>query len=127
MAANFRITTRRKGSNLHLKLKGDFDGMSAMELIYALKENLGFAEKVYIETDELSCLHPFGRDVLRKNFAFAPATLRRICFVGVYGQEIAPENVGFIRDKNPKSVGACCRLRPTSSPKAKIEKQLACS
>lgn len=71
MAANFRITSRHKGGNLHLKLSGNFDGMAAMELIYALKDSLDFAQKIYIETNDLSTLHPFGQDVFQK-ISFSP-------------------------------------------------------
>src|SRR6056297_1853526 len=92
MAANFRITSRRKGGNLHLKLSGNFDGMAAMELIYALKDNLGVAKKIYIETDDLASLHPFGQDVFQKNFIFAPATSQKMYFVGDFSRAIAPGN-----------------------------------
>ena len=92
MAANFRINSHRKGGNLYLKLSGNFDGMAAMELIYALKDGLGFAQKIYIETDALGALHPFGQDVFQKNFIFSPATSQKMYFVGDFSRAIAPQN-----------------------------------
>jgi hypothetical protein len=38
MAENFQILVRRNSENLHLKLMGDFDGISAYELIDTLKK-----------------------------------------------------------------------------------------
>ncbi len=94
MGANFRITSRRKGGNLHLHLAGNFDGSSAMELIYALRENEWAAEKIYIETDGLSELQPFGRDVFQKNLSIAPARARKLIFIGGSSEEIAPRGAG---------------------------------
>ena len=98
MAANFRITSRRKGGNLHLKLSGNFDGMAAMELIYALKDSLGFAQKIYIETNDLSSLHPFGQDVFQKNFIFSPAASKKMYFIGDFSRAIAPRNAYSVND-----------------------------
>ena len=95
MGANFRITTRRKGDNLHLQLKGDFDGTSAMELIYTLKENVGVVEKIYIETNGISELVPFGRDVFQKNLSIAPARAKKLIFIGSCGERIAPKGACF--------------------------------
>jgi hypothetical protein len=96
MASNFRITSRRKGDCLHLKLSGDFDGMSAMELIYALKEHNGTARTIYVETDGISSLLPFGRDVFQKHFCFPDNVSRKLFFVGDSGREIAPSGVSCL-------------------------------
>jgi len=37
MANNFRISVHRSSENLHLKLMGNFDGISAHELLNVLK------------------------------------------------------------------------------------------
>lgn len=96
MAKNFRITSRRKGRAVHLRLSGDFDGMSAMELIYAIKDHSGSADTIYIETDDLCALVPFGRDVFQKHFCFPPHNSRKLIFTGDPGRQIVPAGVSCI-------------------------------
>jgi hypothetical protein len=96
MARNFRITSRRKGDALYFLLSGDFDGMSAMELIYALKEYSGSAGRIYIDTDGVLSLFPFGRDVFQKQFCFSPQVSGKLVFTGNCGRKLAP-------------AGACCQ------------------
>jgi len=38
MATNVKITAHRNDENLHLKLKGDFDGTSAYELLNIVRK-----------------------------------------------------------------------------------------
>jgi hypothetical protein len=41
MATNFKISSHRTESKLHLNLAGDFDGSSAFELLNMLKDIFG--------------------------------------------------------------------------------------
>jgi hypothetical protein len=41
MSSNFKILYYLNSNDLHLKLVGDFDGSSALELVNALKEHRG--------------------------------------------------------------------------------------
>ena len=92
MASNFRILTHRSNGHLQLELMGDFDGSSAFELINALKECCGKAEKVTVKTGGLSSIHPFGSNVFQKQ-----CSLNKLCrsliFTGKYGDAIAPQGV----------------------------------
>mgnify|MGYP006289301875 CR=1 FL=1 len=90
MASNFRITSHKRNGSLHLKLSGDFDGTSALELLYAINEKIGVAEKIYIETEDLKSLKPFGRMVFSNNFHFSASALKKIFFIGDYGRELYP-------------------------------------
>ncbi len=89
MASNFKISLSRNNNCLHLDLAGDFDGSSASELINTLKEHNGSSVKVYINTDGLASLYPFGTDVFQKK-----CTVNRLCrdliFIGEHATEIAP-------------------------------------
>jgi len=89
MASNFKISLNRNNQSLHLDLTGDFDGSSASELIHTLKEHNGSSPKVFINTDGLASLHPFGLDVFQKK-----CTVNRFCrdliFIGEHATEIAP-------------------------------------
>lgn len=89
MAKNFRIYSRKENNILHLKLSGDFDGMSAMELLYALKEKIEAADRIYIDTNELSSLLPFGRVVFQNNFDFSSEASSKMVFTGEYGNQIS--------------------------------------
>jgi hypothetical protein len=68
MATNFKISSRQEKGSLELRLKGDFDGMSACELLNMLKRRSEGARKVVIHTGGLRRIYPFGKDTFRKNF-----------------------------------------------------------
>jgi len=53
MAANFRIAIHRRRAGLELKLAGDFDGMSACELLNVLKEKCDGVDSVVVNTSRL--------------------------------------------------------------------------
>jgi len=67
MAKNFKIIKHRQNKCLHLKLKGDFDGNSAFELINTLKETAN-VPKIYIHAESLKSVDPFGSEVFEKHF-----------------------------------------------------------
>ena len=104
MAANFRMIRRRKKNNLHLKLSGDFDGMSAMELLNVLEENADTAKKIFIETDGICTMLPFGRDVFLKNFAISMAASNKLIFKGDPGQKIAPRGAFCINENHQHQI-----------------------
>ncbi len=90
MASNFQITSRRKGSALHLKLTGDFDGTSAMELIHAILEHTGSAQSILVETDGVNDFSPFGQQVFVKTFPCSPASRQKLIFTGKHGSKLNP-------------------------------------
>ena len=88
MASNFQIYSFKTRDSLHLKLAGDFDGTSAYELINALTEHsMGFYE-IFIDTNDLKIIHPFGRDVFQKNLRSSSKLCRNLVFIGKNGHEI---------------------------------------
>ncbi len=89
MASNFRIYRHRTGDSLHLKLDGDFDGNSAHELINALTEyGTGF-NQIFIDTNDLKMIHPFGRNVFQKNLGRFNKKWNRLIFTGANEHNIA--------------------------------------
>jgi hypothetical protein len=66
MATNFKIFVHKNSENLHLKLTGDFDGSSAYELLHVLKNNCIGTSKVFIHTNCLKRIHPFGWKTFHK-------------------------------------------------------------
>ena len=90
MASNFQIYSYKTRDSLHLKLDGDFDGNSAHELINILIEaGTGFWE-IFIDTNALKTIHPFGRAVFQKNFSILNKKLCNIIFIGENRHKISP-------------------------------------
>lgn len=87
MASNFRMFFHKTRDNLHLKLDGEFDGNSAYELINALKEHGANFYQIFIDTNDLKTVHPFGREVFQKNFG-AVKQLSNLIFIGENGHTI---------------------------------------
>ena len=82
MASNFQIFSYKTKDSLHLKLNGDFDGNSAYELINTLNEaDKGFWE-IFIDTNGLKTIHPFGRAVFEKNLSNLNNKLSNLIFIG---------------------------------------------
>lgn len=67
MAKNFHVNKYRKNNGFHLKLKGDFDGTSAYDLIHILTNKKICNSKIFIHLETLKSVEPFGLDVLQKN------------------------------------------------------------
>jgi len=67
MAQNFSIALVKTGKDINLKLTGNFDGSSALELIYFMNNCLDIYDKVFINTDYLILIEPFGINVFRYN------------------------------------------------------------
>jgi anti-anti-sigma regulatory factor len=89
MASNFRIYRNRTRGSLHLKLDGDFDGNSAHELINTLTEyGTGF-DQIFIDTNDLKTIHPFGRNVFQKNLGRFNKKSNRLIFIGENEHSIA--------------------------------------
>ena len=82
MAHNFKISTHQTTENLNINLLGDFDGSSAFELINLLKDNLNSAKRIFIDTNNLKRIYPFGREVFSRNFSKLRDHRIRIQIVG---------------------------------------------
>ena len=93
MAHNFKIKLQRTDDNLHIHLKGDFDGSSAFELINAIKENLKNSKCLKIDTCELKEVYPFGREVFNQNLLGIKDTRIRIYFISPNALQILPPDI----------------------------------
>ena len=82
MAHNFKIFMHQTVDNLHLNLRGDFDGSSAFELLNILKENLDSAKRILIDTNNLKKIYPFGQEVFDHNLSKLKDHRIRIQFIG---------------------------------------------
>lgn len=91
MAKNFRISTHRNYENLHLKLMGDFDGISAFELLNVLKGKSDRTSKVFIHTSGLRNIYPFGLNVFHNNLNVLKGKFAELVFTGENASRLAPE------------------------------------
>jgi anti-anti-sigma regulatory factor len=95
MARNFKISVHRNGERLHLKLRGDFDGTSAHELLSALNKHTNHATaRVFIHTSSLSMIHPFGLDVFHGNLSSIKGKSLDLVFTGESASRLAPQEPG---------------------------------
>lgn len=82
MASNFRLISNRERNCIHFKLNGDFDGSSAFELINALNEESTRYAKIFIDTDNLTIIDTFGKEVFKKNIKTLKNQFHDLVFVG---------------------------------------------
>ena len=90
MAPNFQIFSYKNRDSLYLQLSGDFDGSSAHELFNMLKSyDTGFW-KIFIDTNDLKTIYPFGRDVFQKKLSSFNKKFKNLIFIGENGDKISP-------------------------------------
>lgn len=90
MASNFKIQIHKNSDNIHLDLIGFFDGNSAFELINTLKNKCRDVSKVFIHTNKISDVHPFGRGVFLKNFIVRKSHNSQFVVTGNYREQLTP-------------------------------------
>ena len=81
MVSNFIILFCETQDGLHLKLTGDFDENAALELVNALKEYGSEFYQIFIDTNDLKTIHPFGRYVFQKNLSSFNKKLSNLIFI----------------------------------------------
>jgi len=91
MARKFGISVHRNDQNIHLKLVGDFDGISAHELLRVLKRYCRRSSRVFIHTSCLRSIHPFGQNVFHTHLALLKGQSVELVFTGENASELAPQ------------------------------------
>ena len=90
MASNFKVLIHRNGDNLHLKLFGDFDSISARQLIEILKRDRRSASRIFIHTATLREIHPFGARLFREGLLSGTTDSDPLVFTGEGAAALAP-------------------------------------
>jgi hypothetical protein len=93
MATNFRISARRKSKGLYVGLQGDFDGVSAHELLAILKKYSHPGSTVFINTGSLGNIHPFGVGVFQGNLNILKGKSLTLVFTGRNALRLMPEQL----------------------------------
>jgi anti-anti-sigma factor len=82
MTSNFGISVSRSNKNLLLKLSGDFDSSSAMQLLSLMKNCINETEKIIIDTDSIGYMEPFGFSIFRYNLGSLARHRMKFVFTG---------------------------------------------
>jgi len=96
MAKNFKILTHMNGGALYLTLRGDFDGISAHELIEKLKRQGARYSKIFIETGAIAEINPFGLDVFKSYFDRLKGSSVEFIFTGENAVRFAPDKASTL-------------------------------
>lgn len=92
MASNFKISSFITSDNLHLKLYGDFDVNSAQELTNTLLTHGADYWDIFIDTNNLETIHPFGSVTFKMNLSNFKKKLNNLFFIGANRHKIAPNS-----------------------------------
>ena len=85
------LTPPQKQRRLWLKIGGDFDATSAYELIYAIKKLPYDTATLYIYTNGLKAISPFGLDIFHKFMRSLNGQSAKIVSTGNHSSELFPE------------------------------------
>jgi anti-anti-sigma regulatory factor len=91
MATNFKINISRNGDTLYLNLRGDFDGSSAWELLNDMNDKGNNMRRIFIDTNGLKHVHPFGQAIFEKQLPAVKRYKRTIILVGKHAKSIDPD------------------------------------
>lgn len=127
MENNFTMETHRQNKDLHIDMKGTFDGASAFALIHEIGNGIYDAtDSIYVETKDISKVYSFGREVLDSNL---PKICREcVYFSGAMADRIAPEGCaiknGNLHQGCHKCTGDCenCPCKKPSQINSEIER-----
>jgi len=110
MEKNFTMETYKQDKDIHIDMKGTFDGASAFALIQEIGNGIYDKDNsIYVETKDISKVYSFGKTILASNM---PKTCRQsVCFCGAMADQIAPEGCTIEENRfNPgchKCTGNC--------------------
>jgi len=91
LASNFQFFFHRTKNSLHMKLYGDFDETSALELLNALTNHGNGAHQIFIDTNDLSTIHPYGQEMFQKNVGILNGQFINLTFIGKNKHSISPQ------------------------------------
>ncbi len=96
MASNFKIFRHYNSDSLHLKLVGEFDGNSAMELAHVIAQNAEWFNRIFVHTCGLSMILPFGESVFVRNMSLSRLGHCQLIFTGAYSSNLTAETFHYM-------------------------------
>ena len=85
MSPGFSISVKPGSKSLYVQIQGGFDGSSAQQLLYSLRQYVGQFPMIIIDTDRVSHTDVFGLNVFRYNLEAMQTTARRFSFIEFTG------------------------------------------
>lgn len=119
MASNFKVQAQRRNHSLHLRLEGDFDGASAFAVIRLIGKSGLAADTIFVHTEGLREIHPFGREVFVRNLTSCGKTHLQLVFTGRKGSQIAPADAVLLPDQPTHRKEEASLIRQASSKQRK--------
>ncbi len=126
MSTEFQIELRKSNGNLHVRLKGYFDGNSACQLAERIHSGYDGSGLVFIDTHSLCDLCEFGCSTFRSVLDRKKVPADSLVFKGKKGFEIAPDGSRVIiacADKQGGCKGDCANC-PCCGRNKKREKEM---
>ena len=87
MSYGFNISVTPQNKTLYVQIQGDFDGSSAQQLIYALKQYVDQFSMIIVDTDRISCTDVFGLDLFRYHLKAIQTTAGQFRFIRFTGKK----------------------------------------
>ncbi len=85
MSTGFSISVTPQNKYLYIQLLGVFDGSSAKQLLYTLRQYIDQFSIIIVDTDHISRTDAFGLNVFRYNLEAMQTTARRFSFIEFTG------------------------------------------
>lgn len=82
MASSFHMTVTPNKNTLYIQIQGGFDGSSAQQLLYTLKQYMEQTSRIIINTDSISYFDATGLNLLRYRIQTALTSKTQMTFIG---------------------------------------------
>ena len=115
MASTFRISEHRSSASLHLRLSGDFDEGSALELVEFLQSRCGGSARVFVHTNDLEAIRIDGHDSFQKIFEASYGKRLNLIFTGENANRFVPARTSRAEVISGKRKGRFSLANPGST------------
>jgi len=89
MSPVFSISVMPRNKSLYVRIQGRFDGSSAQQLLYTLKQYVDQFPMIIVDTERLSCIDAFGLNVFRYNLEGMQTTASQFRYIRFTGNKAA--------------------------------------
>jgi anti-anti-sigma regulatory factor len=89
MSPGFSISLKPRSESLYVQIQGGFDGSSAQQLLYRLRQYVGQFPMIIIDTDCVSHTDVFGLNVFRYNLEAMQTASRHFSLIEFTGNMAA--------------------------------------
>jgi len=89
MSPGFNISVKSRNKSLYVRIQGKFDGSSAQQLLYTLRQYVDQAPIIIVDTDHVSYTEVFGLNLFRYNLETLQATAGQFSFIEFTGHMAA--------------------------------------